>query len=346
VAGDVSLADGAVGSIMLSSARVGGAVIVSGPTARAGDIDLSGGQFGTVRLVDGKAGEVRAQTAVIAHDLVVSDVSLASADLTAVKVDGNFFLRRSHDAPLFRNGRGLVLRNASVHAFEDRAFGCTGFRSGCPEPWPAGCNPPRSNCQRLDLNGFTYTGFAFMGRHNVRDAESNSERGLGEDGRDIGWWKGWLGREAYAPQPYEQLASALRSVGRPEDAVAIEYAGKDSEYETAPFTRKVFLIVDRFLVGYGYHPGNAMWFAAALVLIGVVVVRRSGQEAQLAKPGEPATVSALVYSFDTLIPLVTLRETDAKAEFTGWAGYYFFVQKIAGYVLATFLVAGISGLTK
>ena len=54
----------------------------------------------------------------------------------------------------------------------------------------------------------------------------------------------------------------------------------------------------------------------------------------------------IAYSLDMLIPVVRLREYHHKVELHGWARYYFYVHILAGYVLASFLIAGLAGLTK
>ena len=54
----------------------------------------------------------------------------------------------------------------------------------------------------------------------------------------------------------------------------------------------------------------------------------------------------LVYSFDLLLPLIKLREQHYKIELAGWARYYFYLHKLMGYILASFLIASLSGLTK
>ena len=52
------------------------------------------------------------------------------------------------------------------------------------------------------------------------------------------------------------------------------------------------------------------------------------------------------YSFDMLLPIVRLRDQHYSVDLEGWPRYYFYVHKIVGWALASFLVAGLSGLTK
>jgi hypothetical protein len=52
------------------------------------------------------------------------------------------------------------------------------------------------------------------------------------------------------------------------------------------------------------------------------------------------------YSFDMLLPIIQLRPSHYDIDLKGRARYYFYVHKIIGWALASFLVAGLAGLTK
>ena len=54
----------------------------------------------------------------------------------------------------------------------------------------------------------------------------------------------------------------------------------------------------------------------------------------------------LSYSFDMLLPVIRLREEHYKIDLVGGTRYYFYFHRIMGWVLASFLIAGLSGLTK
>lgn len=56
--------------------------------------------------------------------------------------------------------------------------------------------------------------------------------------------------------------------------------------------------------------------------------------------------AAVVYSLDMLLPIVELEKAHANIVLDGLAPYYFYFHKIMGYVLASFLIAGLAGLTK
>ncbi len=52
------------------------------------------------------------------------------------------------------------------------------------------------------------------------------------------------------------------------------------------------------------------------------------------------------YSVDTALPLINLNKRHEAVKLRGGVVVYFYVHKLAGFVLASFLVAGLSGLTK
>ena len=57
-----------------------------------------------------------------------------------------------------------------------------------------------------------------------------------------------------------------------------------------------------------------------------------------------AWILIVFYSLDMLLPIIRLREEHYNFDLTGGAAYYFYGHKMMGYVLATFLIAGITGL--
>jgi hypothetical protein len=172
---------------------------------------------------------------------------------------------------------------------------------------------------RLDIDGFTY-----------RDAGAADQ---------FEKWFRKVGR--YAPQPYDKVASIVQSQGDGTLATAIRYSGRDRERSEAKGKNWAWLTVLKLLIGYGYYPQWAIFWALGLVIVGAFVMRVSGEGPRNGMP------FGLAYSFDTLLPIIRLREWHYKIDLqTPWARYYFYGHKIMGYVLASFLIVGIAGLTK
>jgi len=172
------------------------------------------------------------------------------------------------------------------------------------------------------LNGFTYRNLSNLAKYNGEQAAT------------------WFGKQAYAPQPYEQLATVLQANGLIDEASDIRYAGKNSEYQTATGFRRAWLFLLKYSIGFGYHLEYAFIWAAAFVLLGWVVLYATGQRTK------HGTTLGLVYSFDMLLPLVQLDKSHDDVALDPWPRRYFYAHKIVGVLLATFIAAGISGLTK
>jgi hypothetical protein len=140
-----------------------------------------------------------------------------------------------------------------------------------------------------------------------------------------------------------EVLSALvfQNHGQADDARAIRYDGRERERgESEGLLRYAWLTTLNWVIGYGHHIERALGWTIGLVILGAIVLRISGEGP---KHGLPVGLS---YSFDMLLPVIKLRDAHYQIDLVGWPRYYFYAHKIAGFVLASFLVAGISGLTK
>jgi hypothetical protein len=188
--------------------------------------------------------------------------------------------------------------------------------------WPA----------HLDLAGFDFTHFARLpGR---TDLEAGS--------RTAGWYRAWLARSPYTAQSYQLIAEYLRRSGRIEDANDILFTGRERyRTERANGVEWVELTLLKAIIGYGY--GHKIFYSliwvAAFVALGAAVVWANGEGR---RRGLPWTV---VYSFDRLLPIIRLDERNYELQLRGGAQYYMYFHMLVGYVLASFVVAGLAGLT-
>jgi hypothetical protein len=151
----------------------------------------------------------------------------------------------------------------------------------------------------------------------------------------------WFRRtDHYAPQPYEQLASVVQAQGNQTLATKIRYAGRERERSEAKGGTWAWLTVLKWVIGYGHHPELSILWSLGFVVVGAIVLRISGEGPRNGMP------YGLAYSFDILLPIIRLRDKHYAIDLKTWARYYFYVHRIMGYLLATFLAVGVAGLTK
>src|SRR2546427_4161356 len=132
----------------------------------------------------------------------------------------------------------------------------------------------------------------------------------------------------------------VSKLGHQDTAKHILYAGKERERELAPFPEKIELWFQRVFIGYGYRVYYSLFWVAGFIVVGAIILRLSRQGPDNKMP------YGIAFSFDMLLPVVKLREYHYKIDLKGRVRYYFYFHKLMGYILASFLIAGLSGLTK
>jgi hypothetical protein len=94
--------------------------------------------------------------------------------------------------------------------------------------------------------------------------------------------------------------------------------------------------------GIGLRYFRAVYWAFGITLVGALFLHWDCQGPQ-SIPGK------LFFSLDRLMPHIVQLDKihdQVEANLTGWIRRWFYFQKIAGYVLAGFLLAGLAGLTQ
>ena len=161
------------------------------------------------------------------------------------------------------------------------------------------------------------------------------------------WLLGWLAKQdgfetSYNPQPFAQLAKALRETGYPGKADAILFAARNHERDspTTSWLTKAILWVQWGLIGYGYHNWIALLWFAGLTGLGTWACGKS------AFGGRMRRSQRYWYSVDMALPIIELNKRHEAVKLTGGVPVYFYFHKMAGFVLVSFVIAGLSGLTK
>ncbi|MGP3981340.1 oxidoreductase [Streptomyces sp. KR80] len=147
----------------------------------------------------------------------------------------------------------------------------------------------------------------------------------------------------YAPEPYEQLAAALRASGEDADARAVLLAKQRRRRETLPLAGKLWGYLQDWTVAYGYKPGRAALWMVVLWALGAVLFSRN-PPAEL-KAGESPHWNPALYALDLLLPVIDLgQDTHWRPEGRfQWAAA---VMIILGWILATTVAAGASRLLR
>ena len=255
----------------------------------------------------------------VESNLTLSGAKLQELDLTQTHIGGE--LRFGPRVPSSGESR-LILHNSYVDTLEDPL-----------DAWP----------KSLELYGFTY-----------------SRLGPSLDVREAEWFLSWLAKdESYSPQPYQQLASVLRAAGHAEKADDILYAGKERERSNAKGVRWAGLTLLKSVIGYGYRTHLAIWWVLGFTMLGTVILFVSGDFRQqkltwaVVKDRSASWAEVkrtvgndLYYSFDMLVPLIELKKSHYNGPLKPFPEFYFVIQKLMGYVLVSFLIVGLSGLTK
>jgi len=203
---------------------------------------------------------------------------------------------------------------------------------------------------KLILHGFTYNQFSLIGSEGVLI-------------QNVDLYKNWLKKGRYSPQPYEQAATVLRQSGEPELANSMLYAGKERERDEAWAEHDIgkwFLFTGlKYTIGYGLGTRyfRALWWSLGFILLGTLVCLSARKHENLselvvsvAKTDQngktPNYWVCAFYSLDMLLPLIRLWGKHERIDMPPWQCYYFYIHKMFGWVLATFIVAGLSGLTQ
>lgn len=158
------------------------------------------------------------------------------------------------------------------------------------------------------------------------------------------WFVHWLNLDHDSServlQSYQMIADMLQTRGDKEEAASVGLARGDkaiaADSDSSSLLSYVGRILYRWTVGYGYYPQWSIYWVIGLTLLGAAVYGSARTR--------PNEVNSIAYSFDLLIPLVKLDEDHFKIRLSGWRVYYFYLHRLAGWLLGSFLLATIGGL--
>lgn len=148
----------------------------------------------------------------------------------------------------------------------------------------------------------------------------------------------WLARDAFQPQPYEQLAACYRAVGRDGESRRVLLAQQRRRREAADVPAKAWGLLQDATVGYGYRP----WLAG-LWLLGLLAAGSAYFASHRPAPlgTDSPHFNPVAYTLDLLVPVVSLGQSGAWNP-SGSGQVLAYALIISGWTLATTLVAGVT----
>jgi hypothetical protein len=305
-------------SVDLGDAKVGGHLTMHGATV-AGMLNMYRLDVGQSLLMD----QAILKRAALSSSHIGGALNLAGAefqdlDLSATRIEGELVLSSAHQ-PEWAKGARFSLRDTHAGVLQIDWGEET-------DAWPDG----------LQLDGFTYDRLGFG---------SDADNGLA---RDVDRYIVWLGRDpSYSPQPYEYLATLFRAAGESAKANRIRYESRERDradaWKQEDYGRWFGLTLLKWGIGYGLGLRYflALWWIVVFTLIGTIALH-------VARQGPQGLSAKTIFSLDMLLPIVQLDAAHNQLEgsLAGGVKHYFYAHKLVGWVLASFLIAALAGLTQ
>jgi hypothetical protein len=360
-----------LGALNVSDATVQGCIVLEDEFRADGGVDLYNTRLGCVEAADalfanshGPAldltnadvrGSVSLNNGVTTHNAVsLHDASVqGDLDITAAALRSGSLL----------DAAGLTVKGAFVwmnlppdrSVVIDLDHAHVGTLVDQVSSWPS-----RGN---LYLDGFIYGRIA---SRSPKDAPTRLSW-LNLQNRDNG----------FIAQPYSQLAGVLRDNGDEDGSKQVHVAMENARREHARLDRTARLegyILWR-TIGYGYYPFQALWGVAGFILCGYLLFK-FGYMANAMVPcndehayayfvanGEPPpyypSFSPLLFSIDSFLPILNLsrhtvywipnhnRTLGVVRRTLGlWLHLWLYIQIIAGWVITTLFVLGLTGIIR
>ena len=303
VSGHVYLSESKFARVFMDASRIKGDVVLFGTKANLLEmigIDVTG----TVNIARVTLREpLDLRYANVKGNLEINSGALPGFTLVGGTVSGEISLGNAQELTWTDPAAKADLRNARAKTIQMGGVA-----------WPP----------KLDLRDFKYEVFDYFA-----DADSHG-------------YQSWLERsEPFSPQPYYFLSHLLADRGEIIASRDLLYAA-EKKLDAVPrsYLAYAFNTALDWAIGYGYHIEWVWVPIVAFLVLGMIVVRLSGEATKY------ALGSGFWFSFDLLLPLVRLRELHYTIDLRSGVRHYFYIHKLMGYVLASFVVAGLGHLAK
>ena len=145
-------------------------------------------------------------------------------------------------------------------------------------------------------------------------------------------------------QPYRQYADAIAKVGETTQADDVLFAGRERERLNASGWHWWVLTMARYLIGYGYGYRYffALGWATLFVAIGYGLIHYTHENDR-----KHVVPIGVLYCVDMLLPLIQFQHKHYDVQLhSPLLRTYFVFHRVCGYLLSSFILAGLAGLTK
>jgi len=385
-------------------------------SAIAGGVDISFAHLNSLDLGRSHVGSISAQQANVAGDVLLEGGDYGGANFFRARIGGSLDFSGANlrgDAALSAveasiDGDALFHNGFTTTGVLDFRLARVGRALSFHDARFVGAAPNGLNAERAQIAGPLYwvdvahTPDTILDLNDARadslwdDAASWPAAGnLNLAGFVYGEFSGgpvtasarlaWLRRQPRSlwadPQPYRELARALRANGAEEDAIEVEIAQENAltNYGNLSLGHRLWRETLRATIGYGYRPLRALWWIAGFVAAGAILFGwgyRAGlitpteadAYAQFCQTGTPPPhyprFSGFIYSLENFLPVVDLhqgtywRPNPARGASAGGASeapasrfasllrIYLWLHILAGWTITPLLFAGLSGLLR
>jgi hypothetical protein len=338
VHGSLDLKNASIQSMWLAGANIGGEfevsdTLISSPNSseEAPSLNLENITVGRdLKLLNLGVSDIKLTDAKVTKDLMLEgslkqgseklllhSVNLVNATVGASFRLGDTVFYKPLDAPQnWANESLLDLRNASFGNLDDGHEQCDfGDSLLCWNKWP----------KTVLLDGFDFKRI-FTTSNNMIDRPSQ-------------FWLGLLERQPkFSHTAYNQLASAYSNTGSQSQANEVLFTEKLRELSVAKWAENLKLGSSLILNGFGYRFWYALIWLFIFTFLGWIIlfISRKNRTDQV----------GFWYSLDMFVPGIRLNENHGKVKLGKRTTIYFYVHKIAGAILGSYVLANILGLLK
>jgi sRNA-binding regulator protein Hfq len=373
---DVCLSDGfeAHGEVVLSGASIGGSLLCNRSKflneGKNALLALNANIMAAILLSDGfeANGEVNLIGTSIGGSLLCNGGKFSNKDGIAVNISGanikedvqfvdNFTAEGivSFLSAKINNSLYIKSINNSQHMKLDLRFARIGILKDEVKSWPSKGN--------LYLYGFIYN---LISESSPLDSRSRLK------------WLRLQPKDEFTLQPYEQLASILRSSGHEKDAIKVLIGKQDDQrnYGGLSLYGRVWNYLLGKTIAHGYKPQRALWFSLLFIISGIFIFDL-GYKNQLISPSSNVSpfdqtlseismnypsFNPIIYSIDVFLPIIDFHQESHwlpnskpgsnlsllwfKVDSGAALRCYFWIHIFAGWVLTSLSVAGFTGLIR